>query len=196
MRAHHDTDAHNWQDPAAVERLRSLWDEGHSTKEIGRRLGITKNSVVGKARRMNFPPRPNPVRWLEPSASKPDVATKKARPSTPPAPALSMPPAADQAAAAQAPVSRQGVLVPLTPPASLHHHCASPIGIFTQGPPQRSCCWPIGEPGKPDFRFCEVTATSGKPYCTEHAEIAYVKLQDRREGAALDRELRRMISAA
>ncbi len=27
----------------------TLWDEGHSTAEIGRRMGVTKNAIVGKA---------------------------------------------------------------------------------------------------------------------------------------------------
>jgi GcrA cell cycle regulator len=48
----------------------------------------------------------------------------------------------------------------------------------------RSCCWPIGEPGQPDFRFCSAEALPGKPYCAEHAAIAYVKARDRREDAA------------
>jgi GcrA cell cycle regulator len=48
----------------------------------------------------------------------------------------------------------------------------------------RSCCWPIGEPGTPEFRFCTAEAITGKPYCTEHAAVAYVKARDRREDAA------------
>ncbi|WP_278247650.1 GcrA family cell cycle regulator, partial [Teichococcus deserti] len=48
----------------------------------------------------------------------------------------------------------------------------------------RSCCWPIGEPGTPDFRFCTAEAIPGKPYCPEHAAVAYVKARDRREDAA------------
>ena len=31
----------------AIDQLRSLWAEGHSTAEIGRRMGISKNAVVG-----------------------------------------------------------------------------------------------------------------------------------------------------
>jgi len=48
----------------------------------------------------------------------------------------------------------------------------------------RSCCWPIGEPGTSDFRFCTAEAMGTKPYCAEHAAIAYVKVRDRREDAA------------
>ncbi|MCQ4162201.1 GcrA cell cycle regulator, partial [Roseomonas sp. GC11] len=48
----------------------------------------------------------------------------------------------------------------------------------------RSCCWPIGEPGTPEFRFCTAEAIPSKPYCPEHAAVAYVKARDRREDAA------------
>jgi GcrA cell cycle regulator len=46
------------------------------------------------------------------------------------------------------------------------------------------CCWPIGEPGKSSFRFCDVDAIAGKPYCEEHSALAYVKIRDRKEDAA------------
>ena len=38
----------DWTDQA-VSTLRSYWADGHSTAEIGRRMDITKNAVVGKA---------------------------------------------------------------------------------------------------------------------------------------------------
>ncbi|HJS84475.1 MAG TPA: GcrA family cell cycle regulator, partial [Acetobacteraceae bacterium] len=47
-----------------------------------------------------------------------------------------------------------------------------------------TCCWPIGEPGTRSFRFCDAESMPGKPYCAEHAELAYVKVRDRREDAA------------
>ncbi len=53
----HNTTTASWnQDNTA--RLRELWDEGHPAAEIGRRLGITKNAVIGKAWRLDLPPRP------------------------------------------------------------------------------------------------------------------------------------------
>src|SRR5579864_9460091 len=50
-----------WAEETIV-RLRALWDEGHSTAEIGRRLGVSKNAVVGKAHRLDLPARPSPIR--------------------------------------------------------------------------------------------------------------------------------------
>jgi GcrA cell cycle regulator len=50
-----------WSDDI-IGQLRALWDEGHSTAEIGRRLGVTKNAIVGKAHRLDLPSRPSPIR--------------------------------------------------------------------------------------------------------------------------------------
>ena len=50
-----------WSDEV-INQLRALWDEGHSTAEIGRRLGVTKNAIVGKAHRLDLPARPSPIR--------------------------------------------------------------------------------------------------------------------------------------
>ena len=47
-----------------------------------------------------------------------------------------------------------------------------------------TCCWPIGEPGTSSFRFCDAESVPGKPYCDQHAQLAYVKIRDRREDAA------------
>lgn len=48
----------------------------------------------------------------------------------------------------------------------------------------RECCWPIGEPGKPDFRFCDVPHRNKGSYCEEHCRVAHVRVRDRREDAA------------
>ncbi len=48
--------------PGLITNLAKLWDEGHSTAEIGRRLGISRNSVIGKAHRLALSPRPSPLK--------------------------------------------------------------------------------------------------------------------------------------
>ena len=35
----------------------------------------------------------------------------------------------------------------------------------------KSCCWPLGEPGQPGFRFCAAEAIVNKPYCPDHAAV-------------------------
>lgn len=43
--------------PERIATLIALWNEDLSTSEIGRRLGITKNSVIGKVHRLGLPKR-------------------------------------------------------------------------------------------------------------------------------------------
>ena len=64
-----------WTD-VTVTRLRQLWSEGHSTAEIGRRLGCSKNAVVGKVHRLDLPARPSPIR---PAGSGKPRATPRLR---------------------------------------------------------------------------------------------------------------------
>ena len=46
------------------------------------------------------------------------------------------------------------------------------------------CCWPIGMPKTSSFRYCDVPSMRGRPYCEEHASIAFASACDRREDAA------------
>jgi GcrA cell cycle regulator len=40
-----------------IELLTQLWDEGIPSAEIGRRMGLTKNAVIGKVHRIALSPR-------------------------------------------------------------------------------------------------------------------------------------------
>ena len=37
----------------------------------------------------------------------------------------------------------------------------------------KTCRWPIGDPSTRNFWFCGKPSESGKPYCTEHSDLAY-----------------------
>jgi GcrA cell cycle regulator len=151
----------------AIATLRQLWDEGLSTAEIGRRMGISKNAVVGKAHRLNLAARPSPIRRAPGGTPTPRAPRRSARPATPP-PSPMM----------------TGTRLPARPPAER----PAPVVAIRLPPPSRlgngACCWPIGDPGAPGFRFCGAQALLGKPYCAEHAAVAYVRVKDRREDAA------------
>ena len=49
-----------WTDEK-VAKLRVLWAEGHSASEIGRRLFLGKDSIIGKAHRIKLVSRPSPL---------------------------------------------------------------------------------------------------------------------------------------
>ena len=53
----------SWTDED-IEKLKRFWNEGHSTAEIGRLIGKSKNAVVGKAHRLNLAARPSPIKKM------------------------------------------------------------------------------------------------------------------------------------
>jgi GcrA cell cycle regulator len=165
-----------------ILRLRELWDQGLSTAEIGRRLGVSKNAIVGKAHRLDLTARPSPIR-REPMArpERQPSAVRVGAPTLPPLPsALSVPPTATVQALRPPPQPARPVAPRPVP--------APPIRTISPPPMMRrsapACCWPIGEPGRKDFRFCDDVSAPGKPYCEDHAKLAYVKIRDRKDDAA------------
>ncbi|MHB1310517.1 MAG: GcrA family cell cycle regulator [Gemmatimonadaceae bacterium] len=47
--------------PERIAELRRLWDTGLTATQIGCRLGLSKNAVIGRAHRLHLPPRPSPL---------------------------------------------------------------------------------------------------------------------------------------
>lgn len=206
-----------------ISRIRALWAEGHSTAEIGRRMGVTKNAIVGKAHRLALPPRPSPIRkmadgtTIAPRAPRSPRPELQHRPSYAPRPAQGMmgyAPAAPTAGGRPAFPGASPLSTSFSPgfssgegepprarsdiaagtaedrteqdqqhrPAPFRPVAATPVR--TGGSRLQPCCWPIGEPGTPEFHFCGADAVTGRPYCAEHVQVAYVKVRDRREDAA------------
>jgi len=66
-----------WTDEK-VNSLKKLWIKGTSTAEIAKRLGLSKNSVIGKVHRLNLDTRPSPLKKKVVAAPKrPTHHTKK-----------------------------------------------------------------------------------------------------------------------
>lgn len=169
-----------------INRLSALWADGLSTAEIGRRMGISKNAVVGKAHRLLLSPRPSPIHR--------DGASDrlKRRPSTRRVLGPTLPSLAQPSAAAVAPLVTVSS-VPAVPvvksnsiPARIVHELSTMVASASCIERRRpvACCWPIGEPATRNFRFCDGESLPNKPYCAKHAALAYVKIRDRREDAA------------
>jgi len=109
--------------PERISALIALWNEGLTTSEIGNRLGITKNAVVGKVHRLGLPKRQSPIRKAAARVEKPLGEVIK-------------------------------------------------LDKLTAG----MCCWPDGEPGTDEFRFCGEKSVADKPYCADHCRRAYVRV--------------------
>lgn len=135
--------------------LDTLWEAGTATAEMGRLLRCSKNAVIGKAHRMNLPSRPSPIhrRDVTTGAAPP----KRTRPLETPR------------------VKRKPTMATSGPPPQTPPPAKPPAAVFQR--PARTCCWPMGEPRKPDFRFCGDAADPGKPYCTLHSRHAYVRIR-------------------
>ncbi len=189
-----------WSDEV-ISQLRGFWAEGHSTAEIGRRLGVTKNAIVGKAHRLDLPARPSPIR-RDPDAAPVRRATVRRveGPTLPPlmsaatdcdaAPVQQAPPpppkpAPERVAVAPPPVVISQPRPVLAIPRALVTAPPRPMAVAPR-PYGRvvTCCWPLGEPGTREFRFCDTPSEPGRPYCEDHVRVAYVKVRDRREDAA------------
>ena len=133
-----------------------LWNEGLTTAEIGRAVGMSKNAVVGKAHRLQLPPRPSPIRRGKsyPSTPRPSNGAKVAN-------------------ARKAATGSAGIVTQIKPRAP-----QPPLAVGNA-----ACKWPTGHPGEPDFHFCGEHALLGKPYCPEHYRKAYVAVRPRSDAA-------------
>lgn len=152
----------DWND-ANIARLRALWDEGHSAAEIGRRMGVTKNAIIGKSHRLELRGRESPIRRGVADAAAP----RRPRPSQP-APTLpALPSAMAQPSVLARPAPVQPAAAPPPPPRRRHGLAGQP------------CCWPLGEPGTRGFRFCEGGSEQGRPYCAEHSSLAFLPRTER-----------------
>jgi GcrA cell cycle regulator len=141
--------AEEWT-PDRIKVLIALWEEGLPTSEIGRRMGVTKNAVVGKVHRLGLKQRQSPIR----QSSTTGIQPKKVKP------AAANAPQADALAHA---------VVNATP---------IPLGEMVRLEELTSsmCCWPEGEPGTETFHFCGQPSVAEKPYCEAHCARAYVKV--------------------
>jgi GcrA cell cycle regulator len=43
--------------------------------------------------------------------------------------------------------------------------------------------WPHGHPGDDDFHFCGGSPLPGKPYCANHAAVAYLRPKEEKSAA-------------
>ena len=45
-----------------IKNLKKLWLKGSTTAEIAKKLGLSKNSIIGKVHRLNLGTRPSPIK--------------------------------------------------------------------------------------------------------------------------------------
>ncbi|KLK92862.1 GcrA cell cycle regulator [Microvirga vignae] len=169
-----------WTDER-VELLKRLWTDGLSASQIAAELGnVTRNAVIGKVHRLGLSGRAKDA--------KPTTAAPRARKVTraPSAPTPIAPQAHSNVVLAPIPlqpareerevmVEEEDVAIPMSERVTIMDLRES------------MCRWPMGDPTKPEFRFCGARSITGLPYCTHHARIAYQPVTDRKRERKLAR---------
>jgi GcrA cell cycle regulator len=166
--------------PERVELLKELWAKGLSASNIAGRLGqgITRNAVIGKVHRLNLAGRaPQP----RSEVARPRKVREPAHPGRQVAP-LTLPNMGNVAlkpTIRMVPVERP-LAMPEPKPLRLVDAAKGDGRITILQLSDKTCKWPIGDPGDEAFCFCGHSPRDGSPYCDFHAGRAYQPLQDRR----------------
>lgn len=157
-----------------VELLKKFWNEGLSASQIAGRLGhgVTRNAVIGKVHRLGLSGRVTPQRASRPRPRKTREPSHPGRPMLPIVGATAL-----KAFPGPEPMMRPE---PEPEPIRLVDiPKGERVNILMLS--DRTCRWPVGDPGTEEFFFCgQSPKSSGGPYCDYHARIAYQPLQDRR----------------
>ena len=169
---------------ALRESVRNLWDQTPklSTGTIGRKLGISKNAVIGIAHRMHLSARESPIKRRDPAD-----ASKERKLRVPRAPRVTLP----ELVASEPKLSKlsenpeNSRKLPELPAPVQFRPSPKPVHV---APPQApapvlfrraaACCFPLGEPAKPGFRMCDDLTIPGKSYCLAHCRIAYYQFRE------------------
>lgn len=189
-------------DSVALKKLKALTGKGLSTAEIGKRLGMSKNAIVGKLNRLGWNAKAGGAVKAEPakekkSATKKTVAketTVKKTTVKKTAVVAEKKPVAKKTAVvkkvaekkttvAAKEADKKTATVKVVESKTLSAKTSAKNLAMHQRIIQHSlemanlkpnqCRWPIGDPDSEHFHFCGETVFVGKPYCYEHCKQAY-----------------------
>ena len=136
-----------------ITNLKKLWTPGQPAPAAATILGnVTRNAILGKVHRLGLPTpstastRASATSTQRRSRRQSSSAKTRAAPRCQPQPIKT---------------KRASTFPPLQP-------------LVFNNPPRLGelkpdqCCWPEGDPRKPDFHFCGRTKTPDRPYCEHH----------------------------
>jgi GcrA cell cycle regulator len=154
----------SWTDER-VELLKKLWQDGLSASQIAAELGgVTRNAVIGKVHRLGLSGRGQPTSSIKRQRRTHSTGMRRVRQMITVGNLALKPdqlPDVDMR-------PRRNVVVPI----------ALKLSIFQLT--EKTCKWPIGDPGHDEFHFCGHDSLDNLPYCEYHAGVAYQAPEPRR----------------
>ncbi len=179
-------------DNIMLKKLKALTGKGLSTSEIGKRLGMSKNAIVGKLNRLGWNAKAGGAAAV--AETKKEVAKKKEEPKTATKKVVAKESAKKSVNLKKAVVKKESVAsvkpkktadskTKKTDDVKVEKKSDAKTLAMHQRIVQHSldmanlkpnqCRWPIGDPDSEHFHFCGETVFVGKPYCYEHCKQAY-----------------------
>ena len=175
-------------DSGMLKKLKALVGKGLSTSEMGRKLGMSKNAVVGKLNRLGWNSKAgdSEPKAKEKSKKESKTSAKKAQKSA------VVKKAVEKATKTPVKKAKQEKVKPAPTPKvapkekivvktaskktkkdlALHELLIQHALQMASLKPNQ-CRWPIGDPDSENFHFCGENVFAGKPYCYEHCRQAY-----------------------
>ena len=149
-----------WSDES-VEQLRQMWSEGLTANEIAKKLGVTKNAIVGKVHRLCLKARPSPIKSKNAEENTEISAVEDVT-------------VVEEVAVEEEIEIVQEQNLPLENKDVVKTENVKLVDLDSH-----TCRWPIGDPRDDDFCFCGKKVKAGQTYCDEHSAMAYVKATKR-----------------
>ncbi len=180
-------------DNVMLKKLKALVGKGLSASEIGKKLDVSKNAVIGKLNRLGW--NAKAVDAVEKKQVKAKKDTKAPTKTVSKKSGLKNllkkvtgKKAVEKKALVEKPVKKAPVIKatvkvaekPVVKTASKKtkkdlalHELMIQQALQMASLKPNQCRWPIGDPDSEHFHFCGETVFAGKPYCYEHCRQAY-----------------------
>ncbi len=192
----------NGWDSGMLKKLKALVGKGLSTSEMGKKLGMSKNAVVGKLNRLGWNAKATEagskksvkadgakktstkkaeIKTTAKKTTKRTLATKKSIKKTEPKKSdvkkvkvveKTVKPVKKDKVIKEPKVTVKTASKKTKKDLALHELLIQHALQMANLKPNQ-CRWPIGDPDSDSFHFCGETVFSGKPYCYEHCRQAY-----------------------
>jgi|TARA_B110000438_G_C15804958_1_gene646863 GcrA cell cycle regulator len=154
--------------PERENKLKDLWNKGHTASQIATLLGdTTRNAVIGKAHRLNLEARAASRKNTTAVKTKDEniVETKGAKP------------------------SRRSRFKSLLLDKNFEAENPKTLEELTD----ETCKWPIGHPPEKDFYFCGRKPLEKFPYCKLHILYAFQPKNSKEDNIPSEEEIPKFI---